>query len=109
MNFLQTDLWVGPQDEVQVDLDGQANVLLLDDQNFSLYQQGRSFSYYGGWTTRSPVRLSPPHQGKWNVVIDLGGRDGRVKASIRLLRPVIAARSTDVPSGNDDEPRAAGQ
>jgi hypothetical protein len=109
MNFLQTDLWAGPQDEVQVDLDAQANVLLLDDPNFSLYQQGRSFTYYGGWTTRSPVRLSPPQQGRWNVVIDLGGRAGRVKASIRLLRPVIAARNTDVPSGHDDEPRAAGQ
>jgi hypothetical protein len=40
MNFLQTDLWAGPQDEVQVDLDAQANVLLLDDSNFSLYQRG---------------------------------------------------------------------
>jgi hypothetical protein len=109
MNFLQTELWAGPQDEVQVGLDAQANVLLLDDPNFSLYQQGRSFTYYGGWTIRSPVRLSPPHQGRWNVVIDLGGRAGRVKASIRLLRPVIAERNTDVPSGNDDEPRAAGR
>jgi hypothetical protein len=91
MNFLQTDLWMGPDDEVQVDLDAQANVLLLDDSNFSLYRQGRPFSYYGGWTTRSPVRLSPPHQGRWNVVIDLGRRAGHVKATIRLLRPGVAA------------------
>ncbi len=91
MNFLQTELWMGPDDQVQVDLDTQANVLLIDDSNFSLYQQGRSFTYYGGWTTRSPVRLSAPHHGRWNIVIDLGGRGGRVRASVRLLRPGVAA------------------
>jgi hypothetical protein len=45
MNFPQTDLRAGPDDEVQVDLDAQANVLLLDGPNFSLYQHGRSFTY----------------------------------------------------------------
>lgn len=91
MNFLLAELSLGPHDRVQVELDGQANVLLVDDVNFSLYKEGRSFTYFGGWATRSPVLLSPPHQGRWNVVIDLGGRGGHVRASVRLLRPGVAA------------------
>jgi Domain of unknown function (DUF1883) len=90
MNFLQTELWIGPTDQVLVDLDVQANVLLIDDSNFSLYRQGRAFTCHGGWTTQSPVRLSPPHHGRWNIVIDLGGRAGRAKTSIRLLRSGVA-------------------
>lgn len=86
MNFLHTELWMGPHDQVLVDVDAQANVMLLDDINFSSYKQGRSYSYVGGWATRSPVRLSPSHQGHWNVIVDLGGRAGQVRANVRLLR-----------------------
>ena len=85
MNFLHSDFNVTAGDEILVTLDAQANVMLLDDVSFSAYRHGRTYKYYGGWATRSPVRLSPPHGGYWHVVIDLGGRSGRVRAGIRLL------------------------
>jgi hypothetical protein len=86
MDFLHTDFWGDAGDVVLVTLDGQANALLIDDSNFSAYRQGRSFSYCGGWATRSPVRLSPPHHGHWHVVVDLGGYSGSVRAGVRIVK-----------------------
>ena len=90
MNFLHTEYWIGPNDRVLVDLDSQANVMLLDDSNLSAYKRGQAFNYFGGWAIRSPVRLSPPHQGHWNVVVDLGDRAGQVRAGIRVLRDRVS-------------------
>jgi hypothetical protein len=36
-NFLHQELDVGPDDVVEVELDGQANVMLLDPANFERY------------------------------------------------------------------------
>lgn len=91
MDFLHTDFHGGPSDVVLVTLDSQANVMLLDDCNFSPYRQGRTFHYCGGWTTHSPVRLSPPHRGHWHVVVDLGGYGGSVRAGIRVIEGAYAA------------------
>ncbi len=86
MNFLHTDFTGGPQDVAIVTLTSQANVMLLDDCNFSAYRRGSSFHYHGGWATGSPVRLSPPRHGHWHVVVDLGGQAGSVRASIHIAK-----------------------
>ena len=86
MNFLHTDFIGGPNDVAVVILSSQANVMLLDDCNFSAYRRGSSFNYCGGWATRSPVRLSPPRHGHWHVLVDLGGYAGHVRASIHIAR-----------------------
>jgi hypothetical protein len=85
MQFLHSDFNIGPDDVVQVSLDKQANVLMLDDINFANYRRGGRYSYFGGLAKRSPIRLSPPRQGRWHVVVDLGGYGGTVRASILLL------------------------
>ena len=84
MDFLHSEFHGGRDCVVLVNLDKQANVMLLDDSSFAAYRQGRRFSYYGGWMARSPVRLVPPHQGHWNVVVDLGGNSGTIRASVRV-------------------------
>jgi hypothetical protein len=84
MNFLHTDFNGGPENVVVVTLDGQANVMLLDDSAFSSYRSGKRFTYHGGWATKSPVQLRPPSNGHWHVVVDLGGRAGQVRAGIRI-------------------------
>lgn len=88
MDFLHADFLGKPNDVAVVTLDSQANVMLLDDINFSAYKRGSSFKYLGGWASRSPVRLSPPHCGHWHVVVDLGGNVGAVRAGIRFVRAV---------------------
>ncbi len=84
MKFLHHEFNIGPEDSVEVELDSQANVCLMDDSNFSNYKAGRAYNYYGGLAKKSPVRLSPPHRGHWNLIIDLGGYGGSVNASVRL-------------------------
>jgi len=86
MNFLHQEFNAGPNDVIEVTLDGQANVMLLDSTNYGLYKQGKSFRYYGGLAKVSPFRLTPPHQGHWYLVVDLGGFAGRVRAGVRVLQ-----------------------
>ena len=85
MTFLHTAFSGGSESTVVVTLTGQANVMLLDDGNFSAYRAGRSFNYYGGWATRSPVQLVPPRRAHWHVVVDLGGHGGTVRAAVRVV------------------------
>lgn len=85
MNFLHYDLQLKAHQVVEVTLDKQANVRLLDDINFGRYRSGQQHTYFGGLAKVTPVRLAPPHAGRWHVVIDLGGYGGTVKASVRTL------------------------
>lgn len=85
MNFLHSEFTIGPGDVVEVTLDKQANVRLLDDTNFSRYKRGEKHTYYGGLVKTSPFRISPPHYGHWNVVVDLGGYGGTVRSAVRVL------------------------
>jgi hypothetical protein len=86
MNFLHYDLTLSSDDVVEVTLDKQANVRLLDDTNFSHYKRGGQHTYHGGRASKSPIVLKPPHSGHWNLVVDLGGYAGTVRASIRILK-----------------------
>lgn len=86
MNFLHYDLQLNNDDVVEVTLDKQANVRLLDDLNFGQYKRGQRHSYFGGLAKVSPVKLRPPHGGRWHLVVDLGGHSGTVKASVRIIK-----------------------
>ena len=86
MNFLHSDSFLDRGEAAVVSLDAQANVMLMDDINFSAYRAGHSFNYFGGLAQRSPVRLVAPHFGHWNVVVDLGGYSGSVHAGVAFDR-----------------------
>ena len=86
MQFLHAESYLDAGDMAVVELDSQANVMLMDDSNFSSYRAGRSFRYRGGLAKQSPVELAAPHSGHWNVVVDLGGYAGSVRAGISFLR-----------------------
>lgn len=86
MKFLHYEFQLSAGDVVEVTLDRQANVQLMDDTNFSSYQRGQRFQYYGGLAKQSPIRLNPPHSGHWNLVIDLGGYPGSVNASVNTIK-----------------------
>jgi uncharacterized protein DUF1883 len=92
MNYLHQEFDVGPDDVLEVTLNGQANVMLLDESNYDQYRRGETFRYCGGLAETSPFHLVPPHQGRWHVVVDLGGYAGRIRAGIRVLQDVNATR-----------------
>lgn len=85
MNFLHYEVEAGPDNVIQVSLDRQANVLLMDISDFQNYRSGRAYNYRGGLAKRSPLNLVAPHQGRWHVVINLGGYAGTVRASVRVI------------------------
>ena len=39
---------------------------------------------FDGYYKQTPVRLVPPHEGSWHVVVHLGGYAGRVNANKSL-------------------------
>ncbi len=90
-DFLHREFQLDQNDVVEVTLDHAANVQLMDPSNFAAYERGQPFRYYGGYVERSPVRLRPPHAGRWHLVVDLGGGAGTVRASTRILKEMPAA------------------
>lgn len=86
MNFLDYDLGsLGGGEIIEVSLSQAANVRLMDSPNFGSYRSGGQHRYFGGYATRSPLRLSVPSPGHWHVAIDLGGYAGSVRAGVRVL------------------------
>lgn len=86
MHHIHQEFDAGPDDVVEVALDGPANVLLLDPENYDRYRRNETYRYQGGGHYKqSPAELVPPRPGRWHVVIDLGGYPGRVRAEVLLL------------------------
>ncbi|MDB5231658.1 MAG: hypothetical protein JWN76_2463 [Chitinophagaceae bacterium] len=86
MEYLHYDLSLASGDIIIVNLDKQANVLLLDSSNYSNYKAGRRYQYFGGLAKVSRFRVAAPSAGQWHVVINLGGYPGIVKASVSVNR-----------------------
>jgi Domain of unknown function (DUF1883) len=91
VEYLHKELDLSEGDVVEVNLAGYAaNVMLLDSENFQNYQQGRPYHYFGGYARTSPFRIEAPQPGRWHLVVDLGGGDGRVQASVRVISRVLS-------------------
>lgn len=86
MDYLYFDLQSRKKGEiVVVTLQGDSmNVRLLDSTNLSQYKRGKKHRYHGGHVTRSPYRVAIPRSGHWHLVVDRGGLQGRVRASVQV-------------------------
>lgn len=85
-NFIHAREYLDDGDVVIVDCDHQCNVRVMDDANFGSYRRGGQHRFFGGFYERLPARISVPHGGEWNVVIDLGGRRANIRYSINYLK-----------------------
>lgn len=83
---LHADFHLDEGDIVHVTIDHQANVMLLDDSAYYSYRSGGRFQYHGGHYDVSPINIAAPSTGHWHVVIDLGGRSGTIRHSIKIIR-----------------------
>lgn len=70
---------------VEVTLSTAANVFLLDSPNLQNYEDRKKYSYYGGYATHSPYKITVPRAGTWYIVIDFGEYLGPVKTSVSVL------------------------
>ena len=59
-DHLHKRMFLKDGDAVEVESDTQANVVLMDDSDYSNYKAQRSYHYYGGFFTHFPARLTPP-------------------------------------------------
>ena len=84
-DHLHKRLFLRDGDVVEVDCDRQANVLLVDDSEYSNYKNNRSYRYVGGFFKQFPARIAPPRSGYWNVVLNLGKSQGTVSHSMRVI------------------------
>ncbi len=82
-------LFLQDGDVVEVDCDTQANVTLMNDSDYANFKAGRSYHYYGGFFTHFPARLTPPHSGYWNVVLDLGAPRATIRHSMRVVKHAV--------------------
>lgn len=87
-NFIHAREYLHAGDVVVVDCSHQCNVYLTDDNNFSHYRRGASFEHRGGggFFRRLPARLVVPHEGYWNVTIDLSGGQANIRYNIHYLK-----------------------
>lgn len=72
---------------VVVNLGSQANVRVMDQGQYRNYKAGRRHQFYGGGYKKSPARITLPRSGHFVVAVDLGGRAGRVSASVNVVPP----------------------
>ena len=92
MIHLQWELESGPDELIEVTLNGPSNVMLMDPENYQNYSRGQFFQYYGGYAETSPAELRAPRPGRWHVVVDLGGRPGHLRASFLVFENAGTAR-----------------
>lgn len=85
MEHLHFDFHANAGQVVRVEIDHQANVLLLDQINYHNYCRASSFRYHGGLQKVSPVFIPIPHVGHWHVAIDLGGGRGYIQAAVQVV------------------------
>lgn len=88
MHFLHYTLDLGSRDVVQVELDVEAYLRLMNDENYEIYRQGKNYRYYGGLAEKSPANIKPPSRGHWHLCIDLGGKDGEINAQVHIVQEV---------------------
>lgn len=85
MEFKYQRVQLGTRQAVVVTLDLAANVMLLTDANFSRYERGDAYEYYGGGARKSPAIIYPPRAGTYWLVIDLGGFTGTLNYSVSIV------------------------
>jgi Domain of unknown function (DUF1883) len=85
MNFVHYDLGQLSGGQVaSVQVRERANVMLMDQNNFTHDQPQQRRSFHGGQALTSPVKLPVPHAGHWHVVLDLGGAAGVIHSNLTL-------------------------
>ncbi len=54
----------------KVQLDNASNVFLVDQTNYTLYQSGQPFKYFGGYFQKNPVLITISGPGRWYLIVE---------------------------------------
>lgn len=70
MHFIHSRKKLNKGDVVELNCDSFCNFMLTDESDFSAYKRGDIFGYFGGHFKSFPARITVPHAGEWNIIID---------------------------------------
>ncbi|CBJ83083.1 hypothetical protein XBJ2_2000001 [Xenorhabdus bovienii str. Jollieti] len=86
MSYIHSREYLKDGNVVSVQCSHQINVLVMDDNQYSNYRNGRQYRYYGGFYKQFPANIIPPHSGYWNVVLAMPpGYSANIKHTISVL------------------------
>ncbi len=85
MNFIHSRKQLENGDVIELKCESACNFMLADDHNFSLYKKCKIFEYFGGHFTEFPARITAPHAGDWNIIIDAPGVEPIGAYSINII------------------------
>ena len=70
----------------EIQLSAATNVRLIDKLNLDYMKTGHDYTYFGGYVSVSPYRITVPESKHWYVLIDLVGQ---VKHSVAVRPPQL--------------------
>jgi len=85
VTHLHRTLQLSETDVIKLVLDTPANVYLLEGANYHLFMQDRPFDYHGTEVEEFPFIMSPPHAGKWELVIFSSTPGVKINAEISII------------------------
>jgi hypothetical protein len=85
MNHLHKYLTLSQNDMLKIHLSNPAQVMLLDDKNYSLYKDEMEYDYYGKLVKRSPFIIKAPHVGDWHLVIEQADSRQDLSVNVQII------------------------
>ncbi|MRR07260.1 MAG: DUF1883 domain-containing protein [Deltaproteobacteria bacterium] len=85
MHFIHSRKKLNMDDVMELTCDSPCNFILTDDSGFTEYKQCGIFGYFGGHFKTFPARITVPHTGEWNIVIDTPGGDPINAWNLRVI------------------------
>ena len=85
MYHLHKMIRLGGGDTIQVGLTAPAQVMLMDESNYTAYADGDDFEYYGREVKRTPFEIKSPCAGLWHLVIEQVDKEAPLSASVQIV------------------------
>jgi hypothetical protein len=85
ITHLHRSLELSETEVIKIVLDKPANVYLLEGTNYHLFMQDRPFDFHGTEVNNFPFLMSPPHPGRWDLVIFSSTAGVKVAADISIV------------------------
>ena len=85
MNHLHKYLSLSEGDTLKIHLSNPAHVMLLDDNNYSLYKDEEEYDFYGKLAKQSPCMIRAPYAGSWHLVIEQENSRQDLSVNVQIM------------------------
>ncbi|MEJ2662543.1 MAG: DUF1883 domain-containing protein [Spirochaetia bacterium] len=88
MNHLHKNLSLTESDILKVHLTNPAYVMLMDEENYALYQAEDEYDYYGDLAKNTPFTIRAPGSGSWHLVIEQADPTQDVAVNVQIISEI---------------------